>query len=92
MALDAAAARSVVLDNGDWDGGLADLGDPTAAGIPVWVIRGDPAAGSYVADDALPAFAARIGADHILTLRGAPHAPQRTHAEATTLALLRALG
>ncbi len=32
--LDEAAARSVLLDNGDWDGGLADLADPAAAGHP----------------------------------------------------------
>jgi hypothetical protein len=32
------------------------------------------------------------GRPHVLTLAGAPHAPQRTHPEATTLALLHALG
>jgi hypothetical protein len=42
-------------------------------------------------DAALQAFAARIGASHILTLAGAPHAPQRIFPAATTLALLRAL-
>ena len=89
--LDIDAARSVVLDNGDWDGGLADLADPAAAGIPIWVVRGEEAAGSLLPDAMIPALAARVGADHILTLAGAPHAPQRTHAEATTLALLRAL-
>jgi hypothetical protein len=39
----------------------------------------------------VPAFAARIGASHVLTLAGAPHAPQRLFPEATTLALLHAL-
>jgi pimeloyl-ACP methyl ester carboxylesterase len=89
---DLAAARAVLLDNGDWDGGLADLSDPAADGIPTWLIRGDPTAGGYIPDAVLPGFAARIGADHILTLAGAPHAPQRTHPVATTAALLRALG
>jgi pimeloyl-ACP methyl ester carboxylesterase len=89
--LDVAAARAVLLDNGDWDGGLADLSDPAAAGIPIWVVRGDPDAGGLLPDAALQAFAARIGASHILTLAGAPHAPQRIFPAATTLALLRAL-
>jgi pimeloyl-ACP methyl ester carboxylesterase len=89
--LDEAAARSVFLDNGDWDGGLADLADPATAGIPVWLVRGDPATGGYVPDAVLPAYAALIGADHITTIAGAPHSPQRTHPAETTAALLRAL-
>ena len=40
--VDIEAARAVLLDNGDWDGGLADLSDPAADGIPTWLIRGDP--------------------------------------------------
>ncbi len=91
VQVDVDAARAVLLDNGDWDGGLADLSDPAADGIPTWLIRADPAAGGYVPDAVLQGFAARIGADHILTLAGAPHAPQRTHPVATTAALLRAL-
>ena len=92
IQLDVDAARAIVLDNGDWDGGLADLPIRRRAGIPTWIVRGDPAAGGYLPDAMLPALAARVGADHVLTLAGAPHAPQRTHPEATTLALLRALG
>jgi pimeloyl-ACP methyl ester carboxylesterase len=91
VQLDAEAARAVLVDNGDWDGGLGDLSDPSADGIPTWLIRGDPAAGGYVPDPVLPGFAARIGADHILTIDGAPHSPQRTHPAATIVALLRAL-
>lgn len=91
VQLDIEAARAVLLDNGDWDGGLADLTDPAAAGIPIWVIRGEEAAGGLLPDAAVPAFAARVGADHIVTLKGGPHAPQRTHPEATTAALLWAL-
>jgi pimeloyl-ACP methyl ester carboxylesterase len=89
--LDVDAARSIVLDNGDWDGGLADLADPSAAGIPTWVIRGEESSGSLLPDALVPVYAGRIGPDHVLTLAGAPHAPQRTHPEATTLAILRAL-
>ena len=91
MQLNVDAARAVLLDNGDWDGGLADLSDPAATGIPAWIVRGDPAAGGLLPDAAVPAFAALIGPAHILTVAGAPHSPQRTHPEATTAALLRAL-
>jgi pimeloyl-ACP methyl ester carboxylesterase len=90
--LDEAAARSVLLDNGDWDGGLADLADPAAAGIPTWIVRGEPATGSYLGDEHLPAFAALIGADHVITIPGGPHSPHRTHPIETTAALARALG
>jgi pimeloyl-ACP methyl ester carboxylesterase len=90
--VDEAAARSVVLENGDWDGGLADLADPAAAGIPVWVVRGEQATGSYLLDAGLPAFEALIGKDHIATIAGGPHSPQRTHPVETTAALLHALG
>jgi pimeloyl-ACP methyl ester carboxylesterase len=86
-----AAARSVLLDNGDWDGGLGDLADPAATGIPVWMVRGDPAAGGYIPDAFLPSISARLGADHITTILGASHSPQRTHPVETTAALLRAL-
>ena len=92
MELEIEAARAVLLDNGDWDGGLADLADPAAAGIPTWLVRGDPTAGGFVPDAVVPAFAALIGADHIITLEGAPHAPQREFPAETTAALLRALG
>ena len=91
IQLDVGAARSVLLDNGDWDGGLANLADPARAGIPTWLIRADPSAGGYIPDERVPAFEALIGADHVITLHGAPHAPQRTHATETTSALLRVL-
>jgi pimeloyl-ACP methyl ester carboxylesterase len=91
IQMDAQAARDVVLENGDWDGGLAFLADPAAAGIPVWFVRGDPAAGGLVPDAALPAIVTRAGAGHVLTIAGAPHAPQRTHPVETTTALLQAL-
>ena len=89
--LDVNAALAILLDNGDWDGGLADLSEPAADGLDIWLVRGDPAAGGYVPDPVLPAFAARMGEGHVLTLAGAPHAPQRTHPEATTAAILQTL-
>ncbi len=88
---DEAAVRSVLLEN-SWDGGLADLADPAARDVPVWIVRGEPAAGSYVTPDALPALAKRVGGERLLTIAGGPHSPQRTHPEATLVALLRALG
>ena len=90
--LDETAARAIVLENGDWDGGLAGISDPAAAGVDIWVVKGEQAAGSYLLDTALPAFRALLGADHILTIRGGPHSPQRMQIEATLVALLRALG
>ena len=42
-------------------------------------------------DAAAAAFAARIGADHVITIAGAPHSPQRTHPAETIAALLRCL-
>jgi pimeloyl-ACP methyl ester carboxylesterase len=91
VQLDIEAARAVLLDNGDWDGGLADLSHPAAAGVPVWIVRGEPGAGGLMPDRAMPGLAALIGADHVITLEGAPHSPQRTHPEATAVALLHAL-
>ncbi len=91
VQLDIEAVRAVLLDNGDWDGGLADMAEPAAAGIPIWIVRADPTAGGLLPDARLPAFAALLGADHVITIRDAPHAPQRTHPAAATRALLRAL-
>jgi len=91
VQVDLEAARAILLDNGDWDGGLAELADPLAAGVTTWIIRGDPAAGGLLPDSAVPDFEARVGAGHVITLGGAPHAPQRTHSAETVMALLRAL-
>jgi pimeloyl-ACP methyl ester carboxylesterase len=90
--LDLEAARDILLLNGDWDGGLADISDPAALGIDVWLIRGDPAAGGLVPDPAAAAFASRIGADHVLTIPGGHHSPMRNDPARTTAALLTALG
>lgn len=89
---DEPAVRDVLTRNGDWDGGLADLADPAAAAVERWMIRGDPATGGLVPDEVLPAYAAAIGADRVLTISGAPHSPHRTHPRETVAALLRAVG
>ena len=90
--VDEAAARAVLLGNGDWDGGLAALTAVAARGIDRWLVKGEEATGSFVPDEAVTAFAAGIGGDHVLTISGGPHSPQRTHPEATLVAFLRALG
>lgn len=88
---DESAVRAVLTENGDWDGGLADLADPAARDVPVRLIRGDPAAGGLIPDEALPALTARLGAEHVVTIAGAPHSPHRTHPSETLEALLRLL-
>jgi pimeloyl-ACP methyl ester carboxylesterase len=85
------AARAVLLSNGDWDAGLAALADPAATDVPVWYIRGEFTHGSLIPAAVVPALAARAGGDHVLTIAGGPHSPQRTHPEATVLAILRAI-
>jgi pimeloyl-ACP methyl ester carboxylesterase len=92
LEVDVDAARAVVLENGDWDAGLAALAAPAAAGIPVWVIRGEPAAGGLTLDPAAEAFRERYGDDHVITIAGGPHGPQRTHIDATIDAIRAALG
>ncbi len=89
---DAGAVLAVLVENGDWDGGLSALGDPSVSGVPVWLIRGEFAAGGMIPDAVVPSFAARLGMDHVLTIAGAPHSPQRMFPEATVSAILRALG
>jgi pimeloyl-ACP methyl ester carboxylesterase len=90
--LDLEAARDILLENGDWDGGLRDLSDPAALGLDIWLIRADPAAGSLMPHPAATAFAARLGAGHVLTIPGGHHSPMRSHPIETTAALLASLG
>jgi Predicted hydrolases or acyltransferases (alpha/beta hydrolase superfamily) len=87
----AGAVLAVLLQNGDYDAGMAALRDPRAAGVPAWLIRGEWATGCFIPDTAVPALVDQLGADRVITIEGAPHSPQRTHPEATVLALLRAL-
>ncbi|MBA3877779.1 MAG: hypothetical protein C0498_12810 [Anaerolinea sp.] len=89
--LDRAAVLSILLENGDWDGGLAALADRAARDIPAWLIRGEFRTGGMIPEAAVPALADRIGVEHVITIADAPHSPQRTHPEATVLAILRAL-
>ena len=89
--IDDAAVRAIYLENGDWDAGLAALSDPAARDLPTWIIRGDPARGGLIGDEHVAALAARVGQEHFVTIAGAGHSPQRTHPEATILAILQAL-
>ncbi len=85
------AVLAVLLQNGDWDAGMAAVAAPEAAGIPIWLIRGEEATGGFIADAAVPAIEAQLGADRVITIVDGPHSPQRTHPEATLVALLRAI-
>jgi pimeloyl-ACP methyl ester carboxylesterase len=89
---DAESVLAVLLQNGPWDAGLAGLREPAASGIPAWVIRGEWVSGGFIPETEVPAIEAQIGAGHVITIAGGPHSPQRTHPEATVLAILRALG
>ena len=83
---------AVLLQNGDWDGGMAALRDPAAASTSAWLIRGEWATGGFIPDSRVARIEAQLGAGRVITIAGAPHSPQRTHPEATVLAILRALG
>ena len=87
-----AAVREVLMRNGDWDGGYADLADPSAASIDRWLIRGDPTAGGLISNEAAERFEALLGDDRVITIPRAPHSPHRTHPAETVAAVLRALG
>jgi pimeloyl-ACP methyl ester carboxylesterase len=82
----------VLLKNGDWDGGMAALRDPAAAGTATWLIRGEWDTGGFIPDSRVARIQAQLGAERVITIAGAPHSPQRTHPEATVLAILTALG
>ncbi len=88
---DPEAVRAILLDNGTWDAGLAPLGRAAAAAIPTWLVRGEWASGCLVPDELVPGIEARLGAGRVITIRGGPHSPQRTHPAETVAAVLRAL-
>lgn len=82
----------VLLKNGDWDAGMSALRHRNAAGVEVWLIRGEWDTGGFIPESSVPRIEAQLGAGHVITIAGGPHSPQRTHPEATVLAMLRALG
>ena len=89
---DADAVLAVLVQNGDWDAGLAALARPEARGIPAWLIAGEWASGCFIPDPAIPVIRRQLGADRVIVIRGAPHSPQRTHPHETVAAILRAVG
>jgi pimeloyl-ACP methyl ester carboxylesterase len=88
---DEAAVRAVLMENGDWDGGLKDMADPAADGVAFRLIRGEPAFGGLVPDAAAERMAERVGPEQVITIAGGTHSPMRLRPEATVLALLQAL-
>jgi pimeloyl-ACP methyl ester carboxylesterase len=89
---DAACVLAVLLRNGPWDAGMGGLRDPSASGITTWLIRGEWSTGGLIPEAQVPAIEAQLGPGHVITIAGGPHSPQRTHPEATILAILQALG
>jgi pimeloyl-ACP methyl ester carboxylesterase len=81
----------VLLKNGSWDSGMAALRDRKARDAHPWLIRGEWSTGGFIPESKVPAIERQLGADHVITIAGGPHSPQRTHPEATLLAILRAL-
>jgi len=81
----------VLLKNGNWDSGMSALHDPKSRDVDVWLIRGEWSTGGFIPDSKVPAIERQLGADHVITIAGGPHSPQRTHPEATVLAILKAL-
>jgi pimeloyl-ACP methyl ester carboxylesterase len=81
----------VLLKNGDWDAGMAALRDPKAREVDVWLIRGQWSTGGLIPDSKVPSIERQLGADRVITIAGGTHSPQRTHPEATVLAILRSL-
>jgi pimeloyl-ACP methyl ester carboxylesterase len=88
---DVEAVRAVLTQNGDWDGGLSALADPAAAGATVRLIRGEPAWGGLIPDEAAAAFARRLGEANVITIPRGSHSPMRQQPERTTRELMRAL-
>jgi pimeloyl-ACP methyl ester carboxylesterase len=88
---DVEAVRTVLVGNGDWDGGLSSLADPAAARATFRLVRGDPATGGLVPDAAAGAFAARLGPEHVITIPRGAHSPMRDRPGETVEALVRAL-
>jgi pimeloyl-ACP methyl ester carboxylesterase len=85
------AVLRVLLENGDWDAGMSSAREAREHDVPMWVIRGEWEAGCLIPDALVPRLEAAFGRDHVITIQGAPHSPQRTHPEATLVAILRAL-
>jgi pimeloyl-ACP methyl ester carboxylesterase len=86
------AVLAVLLENGDWDAAMSGARDARAAGVPVWIVRGEWDSGCFIPDALVPKLESVFSREHVITIRGAPHSAQRTHPEATLVALLRALG
>jgi pimeloyl-ACP methyl ester carboxylesterase len=81
----------VLLKNGDWDAGMAALRTPKADASDVWLIRGEWETGGFIPDSRVPRIEQQLGPDHVIAISGGPHSPQRTHPEATVLAILGAI-
>jgi pimeloyl-ACP methyl ester carboxylesterase len=89
---DADAVLAVLVQNGDWDAGLAALHQPAAEAVSAWLIAGEWATGGFIPDPAIRVLRRQLGADRVIVIHRAPHSPQRTHPQETVAAILRAVG
>jgi pimeloyl-ACP methyl ester carboxylesterase len=89
--LDEDAVRAVLTENGDWDGGLEALADPAARAACFRLIRGEPACGGLIPDDAAERLADRLGRENVMTIARGTHSPMRQRPEATLVALAESL-
>jgi pimeloyl-ACP methyl ester carboxylesterase len=85
------AVREILLENGPWDAGLANLSDPAASESDAWLIRGEASCGGLIPDAAFEQFRGRLGADRVVTIAGGGHSPHRDRFEATLTAIRGAL-
>ena len=70
---------------------MAALDDPNARDLDVWLIRGEWSTGGFIPESTVPAIERQLGLDRVITIADGPHSQQRTHPEATVLAILRAV-
>lgn len=91
MQFDHAAARDVLLGN-EWDAGLTGLASWSADEVETWLVRGDPEFGGLTPDDAVEMLAGYVDPERVMTIPRGEHSPHRALAQATTAALLQALG
>jgi pimeloyl-ACP methyl ester carboxylesterase len=82
---------AILLGNGNWDGGMTALRHPAAAGSQAWLVRGEWATGGFIPESKVRSIESQLGPGRVITIADGPHSPQRTHPEATVLALLRAV-
>src|SRR5205085_11777405 len=89
---DGDAVRQILLENGEWDAGLAHLSHHAAAAVDAWLIRGDTSSGGLIPDATARQFRDRLGTDRVVTIAGGSHSPHRNRFKVTLESIVGALG